>query len=205
MPIPLPFPRRFLVALALALLVAAAGCQLNSPRPVPSVPQIGGNLKCGQGDHGYEDPQAGWSFCYPHPWKYIERSQASQSPPGLDLTFDVTYVPDTRVPCASPATPAAGSPQPAASPCAGDFAFMIISTYERGDSGDLAQWVRANLKPVPELQRISWGNAVEAVRLPDGRRIALTQHHVVIMDLHSGLLDLETEMSSRLNTWKFAY
>src|SRR5437667_152623 len=110
MPTPLPFPRRFLVALALALLVAAAGCQLNSPRPVPSVPQIGGNLKCGQGDHGYEDPQAGWSFCYPHPWKNIERSQASQSPPGLDLTFDVTYVPDTRVPCASPATPAAGSP-----------------------------------------------------------------------------------------------
>jgi hypothetical protein len=186
-------------------MTAVAGCQPNSPRPVPSVPQIGANLKCAPGDHGYEDPQAGWSFCYPDTWKYIERSQASQSPPGLDLTFDVTYVPAKTVPCASPAAPAAGSPQPAASPCSGDFAFMIISTYERGSAGDLAQWVRANLKPVPELQRISWSDSLEAARLPDGRRIALTQHYVVIMDLHSGLLDLETEMSSRLNTWKFAY
>jgi len=33
----------------------------------------------------------------------------------------------------------------------------------------------------------------------------LTPHHVVILDLHSGLLDLETEMSARLNSWKFSF
>jgi hypothetical protein len=47
---------------------------------------------------------------------------------------------------------------------------------------------------------------VEAAKLADGRRIALTQHHVVILDLsRNGLLDLEKQMSSRLNTWKFSY
>ena len=43
--------------------------------------------------------------------------------------------------------------------------------------------------------------------MPDGRRIALTPHQVVILDLRSGqgLLNLEAEMSKRLSTWKFAY
>ena len=196
MPSPLPFPRKILATLA---LVALAGCQPNSPHPVPSVPQIGGDLKCSQGDHGYEDPQAGWGFCYPGTWKYTERSQASQSPPGLDLTFDITFVPTTPGPC--PST----SPAPSVSPCAGDFAFMIISTYQRGDAGSLAAWTASNLKAAPQLETISWGNSVEAARLADGRRIALTPHHVVIMDLHSGLLNLETEMSARLATWKFSF
>jgi hypothetical protein len=182
-------------------LVALAGCQPSSAHPVPSVPQIGGDLKCSQGDHGYDDPQAGWGFCYPGTWKYTERSQASQSPPGLDLTFDITFVPPTPGPCRSPSPSASGTP----SPCPGDFAFMIISTYQRGDAGNLHTWAGSNLKPAPELETISWGNAVEAAKLPDGRRIALTPHHVVIMDLHSGLLDLETEMSARLSTWKFSF
>jgi hypothetical protein len=160
---------------------------------VPSVPQIGGNLKCAQGDHGYEDLQAGWAFCYPGTWKYIERSQAIPSPSGLDLTFDITNVPCT--------TPPSGRPQ--CSPDAGLFAVMIISTYQREGSANLASWVGVNLKPAPDVQTISWGNAVEAVKLTDGRRIALTPNHVVIMDLHSGPLDLEKEMSSRLGTWKF--
>lgn len=82
---------------------------------------------------------------------------------------------------------------------------MIVSTYDRGPSADLTSWFDANLKSTPTLDQISWGNAVEAARLPDGRRVALTPHQVVIMDLHSGLLDLETEMSSRLDTWKFSY
>jgi hypothetical protein len=100
---------------------------------------------------------------------------------------------------------------------------MIISTYERGTSRDLASWIAANLTPPSPspsaspsispspssspstLESISWGNAVEARRLPDGRRIALTPHHVVIMDLHSGLLDLESAMSTRLGTWKFSF
>jgi hypothetical protein len=106
---------------------------------------------------------------------------------------------------------------------------MIISTYERGSSSDLAAWIASNLNPPSPspsgspsasppsspssspsaspatLPSISWGNAVEAARLPDGRRIALTPHHVVIMDLHSGLLDLESAMSARLATWKFTF
>src|SRR5690348_17148356 len=93
---PLPIPRKVLAVLA---LLAFAGCQPgNSPRPVPSVPQIGADLKCGQGDHGYEDPQAGWGFCYPGTWRYTERAQSSQSPVGLDLTFDITYAPPTPAP-----------------------------------------------------------------------------------------------------------
>jgi hypothetical protein len=203
MPSPPPFPAKKFALVGLVL--ALAGCQPGSGNhPVPSVPQIGGNLNCSKGDHGYADPQAGWGFCYPGTWKYIERAQGSQSPPGLDLTFDITYVPATRTPCQSPA-PGSGSPAPAPSPCSGDFAFMIISTYERGDSTSLAAWIQANMTHPSTSQSIAWGNSVEAVQLADGRRIALTPHHVVIMDLHSGLLNLESEMSSRLNTWKFTF
>ena len=196
MPYPPPVPAKILAVLALAITLA--GCQpANSPRPVPSVPQNGGDLKCSQGDHQLVDQQAGWGFCYPGTWRYTERSQSSQSPPGLDLTFDITNVPPTPIACPSSSGPQTG--------CSGIFAFMIISTYERGSSTDLASWIAANLKPNQDLQSIPWGNSVQAARLPDGRRLALTQHHVVILDLHTGLLDLETEMSSRLNTWKFSF
>jgi hypothetical protein len=57
----------------------------------------------------------------------------------------------------------------------------------------------------PTFQAINWGNAVEAGRFADGRRIALTPHHVVILDLRSGSLDLEGVMSARLSTWKFSF
>jgi hypothetical protein len=202
MPSPLPIPRKFLAALA---LVALAGCQPNSPRPVPSVPQIGADLKCTAGDHAFEDPQAGWGFCYPGTWKYIERAQSSSSPPGLDLTFDVTFAPATPQPCLSPSPVPSGLPQPASSPCSGQFAFMIISTYEREGVSDVQGWVTANVKPAQPVTAIAWGNAVDAGQLADGRRIAITQHHVVILDMHSGLLDLETEMAARLSTWKFSF
>ena len=194
----LPSPVKTLATLV--ALVALAGCQPGSTaRPVPSVAQIGSELKCANGDHGFEDLQAGWGFCYPSTWKYQERSQGSQSPPGLDLTFDITDVPCT--------SPTGGSARPVCSPDAGLFAFMIISTYERGASTSLAAWEQANLPLAPAGQTISWANAVEAAQLADGRRIALTAHHVVILDLHSGQghLDLESQMSSRLNTWKFMY
>jgi hypothetical protein len=82
---------------------------------------------------------------------------------------------------------------------------MIISTYERGTSSSLAGWERANLSGPPLGESILWGDAVEAAKLSDGRRIALTPHHVVILELHSGLLDLESAMSSRLDTWKFTF
>jgi len=203
MPPPLTSPLKTLAALA--VLAALAGCQPTSnPRPVPSVAQIGSNLKCASGDHGFDDPQAGWGFCYPSGWKYNERSQASTNPPGLDLAFDITFAPDVRVPCPDPSASPVPSSAPA-SPCSGQFAFMIISTYERGSSTDLASWMAANQLPPSNLATISWGNAIQAARLPDGRRIALTQHHVVIMELHSGLLDLETPMSARLDTWKFSF
>jgi hypothetical protein len=198
MPTPLPSPVKTFATVALVLVLA--GCQPGpTTRPVPSVAQIGSNLKCSSGDHGFEDSQAGWGFCYPGTWKYQERSQGSTSPPGLDLTFDITDIPCT--------SPTGASARPVCSPDAGLFAFMIISTYERGSSPNLAAWEQTNLVAIPTSDTISWGNAVEAARFSDGRRIALTQHHVVIMDLHSGQghLDLETQMSSRLSTWKFTF
>jgi len=188
------------------MAMAIAACQPGTnTHPVPSVAQIGSDLNCPKGDHGFEDSQVGWGFCYPASWKYNERPQASTNPPGLDLTFDIT-----DIPCASP-PPGTASARPICSPNAGLFAFMIISTYERGSSDSLASWLQANTaSPSPSplaLQPITWGNSTQAARLADGRRIALTQHHVVILDLRSGQghLDLETEMSARLGTWKFSY
>jgi hypothetical protein len=198
MPTPLPSPVQKFAAVA--AMIALAGCQPGpNPRPVPSVAQIGSNLKCSSGDHGFEDSQAGWGFCYPATWRYQEKAQSTQGsgPVELDLTFNITDV---------------GAEN------SGLFAYMIISTFERGGSPTLAAWEQANLPSAPEGQTISWGNAAEAARLSDGRRIALTQSHVVIMDLHSGQLtgcttslgtptpchlDLEAQMSSRLDTWKF--
>jgi hypothetical protein len=193
------------LALILAVL-ALAGCQSGpGARPTPSVAQIGGDLKCAEGDTGYEDPQTGWGFCHPATWRYIEKAQSSQSPDPvrLDLTFDIT---DTGVFCTTPSPVATGvSPTPSCAQYL--FAFMIISTYERGSSSSLADWVQQNLQPVPTLQPIDWGNATEAAQLSDKRRIALTPHLVVILDLRSGVgqLDLEAQMSARLNTWLFTY
>ena len=199
MPTPLPSPVKKLAA-AIATLIALAGCQAGpNPRPVPSVSQIGSNLKCESGDHGFEDGQAGWGFCYPGTWRYQEKAQSTSSPGPveLDLTFNITDV---------------GAEN------SGLFAYMIISTFERGGFSSLAAWERANMPNGPEGQAISWGNAAEALKLSDGRRIALTPNHVVIMDLHSGQLtgctssqgtptpchlDLEAQMSVRLTTWKF--
>ena len=192
---PLPFPRITLAAVA--LVVVLAGCQPGGSHPVPSVPQIGSNLKCSQGDHGYQDIQAGWGFCYPGTWRYIERSQASQSPPGLDLTFDIT-----DFACSSPGP---GGTAPKCSPNAGSFAFMIISTYQRGSATDLPSWIQSNMTNPPTSDSIAWGNSVQAVKLADGRRVALTPHHVVIMELRPGPLDLEAAMSSRLSTWSFDF
>jgi len=186
--------------LTIALLaLTLAACQPGTnPHSVPSVAQIGSDLHCAGGDHGYEDNQAGWGFCYPGTWKYTLKSQFVANPEELDLTFDIT-----NVPCAS----AAPDTKPNCSPGAGRFAFMIVSTYLKGDSRDLATWVHANLPSNPTLEPIQWGNSKEAAMLSDGRRVALTLHQVVILDIRSGhdLLDLETEMSKRLGTWKFVY
>jgi hypothetical protein len=191
-------PRKTLAAMAGMLVLA--GCQTGpQTHPVPSVQQIGSDLKCASADHAFEDIQAGWGFCYPGAWKYVERSQSLVNPPGLDLTFEITDIPCTVVPSGSQA-------RPSCAPDAGRFGFMIISTYERGNSANLAAWEQTNMKTVPTSESLRWGNAVEAAKLADGRRIALTEHHVVILDLsRNGLLDLEQQMSSRLATWKFSY
>ena len=203
-------PRTF--AIPLLAVVALAACQPgNTNRPAPSVQQLGADLKCSSGDHGYADP-AGWGFCYPGDWRYQVRAQPSVDIRGfqeLDITFDITNTPTVNgspLPaCPSPAPP----PQTPAvcSTTAGLFAFMIISTYERKGSPNLASWIQDDLKPAPNGTAITWGNSVEAVRLDDGRRVALTPTQVVVLDLRSGSgnLDLETDMSSRLATWKFYY
>jgi hypothetical protein len=201
-----------------SIVVLLAACQPgNNPQPVPSVAQIGGNLKCAAGDHGFADSQAGWGFCYPGTWRYNEKAQASASPPGLDLTFDIT-----DIPCVLPsAAPGGPTPAPVCQPNAGNFGFMVVSTYERGDSTSVAAWLQANgksvsISPTAVLTTIQWGDSTEAYKMDDGRRIALTQHHVVILDLHCGTsasacdpnqghLDLETLMSARLHTWKFTF
>jgi hypothetical protein len=191
-------------SLTLLLLLMLSACQTGPVnQPVPSVSQIGGDLKCASGDRGYSDAVAAWGFCYPDTWKYYQRTQSSTNPTRLDLTFDIT-----DAPCV-PGTPVAGAtPRPVCSPGAGKFGFMIISTFERGTSPDLVSWMQANLKPVPTVaQPISWGNATEAYQLTDKRRIALTAHHVVLLDLRTTFeqLDLEALMSSRLNTWVFSF
>jgi hypothetical protein len=166
---------------------------------VPSVAQIGGDLNCASGDHGFEDGNAGWGFCYPGTWKYNERVAGDST--HLDIVLDIT-----DVPCTTPSPVAGGeTPRPVCSPNAGLFGLMLISTYERAGAPDLAAWMQTNLTPVPTASSIVWGNASEADLLSDGRRIALTPTHVVILVLRSaqGQLDLEGAMSSRLNTWKF--
>jgi hypothetical protein len=198
-------------------VILLAACQPGNPQPVPSVATIGGNLKCAAGDSGIADTQAGWGFCYPGTWRYNERGQASTLPPGLDLTFDITDIPCV-VPSAAPGGP---SPHPVCSANAGNFGFMVISTYERGTSTNIAAWLQANgkdasISPTAVLTAIQWGDASEAYKMDDGRRIALTQHHVVLLDLHCGTspgacdpnqghLDLEALMSARLQTWKFTF
>ncbi len=187
------------------LVAIVAACDVGSnSRPIPSVGQIGADLNCTAADHPFEDNQVGWGFCYPGTWRYIEKANSTASPSGLDLTFDIT----NDAPCITASAPAGETPPTLSCPSdRGQFAFMIVSTYDRGDSPSLASWIQANLQPAPTVQQIQWGNAVEAGRFDDGRRVALTPHHVVILALHSGNgnLDLESFMSSRLGTWKFSY
>lgn len=194
---------RYARLLAVPLLLAlVAACQLGSPdnRATPSVSQIGSDLKCPKGDGAFEDNTAGWGFCYPGTWKYVLRAQSVAQPPELDLVFDIT-----DVPCVIPSPSPGQAPQPVCSPNAGLFGLMIAYTYERGSATDLADWMHTNLNPVPTGDPISWGNAQEALKLTDGRRIAITAHHVVILELRSGAgnLDLESAMSQRLSSWKF--
>jgi hypothetical protein len=193
------------LTLLVLLTVFLGACQQSpTPRPVPSVAQIGQDLQCAAGDHAFEDTQAGWGFCYPATWKYFERvgDGVGVGPPHLDITLDIT-----DVPCVQGSPVAGETPRPVCSPNAGLFGFMVISTYERGNAADLVSWMQGSLPSLPDRQAIVWGNAAEADQLGDGRRIALTPERVVILELRSGQgqLDLEGEMSARLDTWKFLF
>lgn len=201
---------KYLRLLAIPLLpILLAACQIGSPanRATPSVSQIGSDLKCSNGDHAFEDNVAGWGFCYPGTWKYNLRAQSVANPPELDLVFDIT-----DVPCVIPSVPAGHTPNPICSPGAGLFGLMVVYTYERGGATSLADWAHANLTTATGARvsaaaadGIQWGNAKQAIRLTDGRRIALTPNHVVVLELRSGAgnLDLEAAMGPRLGSWKF--
>ena len=194
--------------LAISLLpILLAACQIGSPnnRATPSVSQIGADLKCPGRDHPFEDNVAGWGFCYPETWKYNLRAQTTVNPPELDLVFDITDVPCVLT------TPTPGqTPRPTCAPNAGLFGLMVVYTYERGSSATLEDWIPHNLRSASSARTsfgdpIFWGNSKQALKMPDGRRIALTPTHVVILELRSGAgnLDLEAAMSTRLGTWKF--
>jgi hypothetical protein len=151
---------------------------------------VDAGVKCPAGDHGLRERQLGWSFCYPGTWKFRERVQQSPAPVGVDDTFDIVDVP----------------PNP--SPEQGKFGFVIIGTYVRGDSPDLATWVKRYVGEEVVLERISWGNAKEAALVTGtNRRYALTPNHVVMLDPRSGSgnLDVATLMAQRLGTWRFEY
>jgi hypothetical protein len=188
--------------IALVLFLALAGCQPIGapPKPHPTVSSMQSGLHCAPGDHAYTDAQLGWGFCYPGTWRFSERFQASERPVGTDTAFDVVNAP----PCAPPVQ----GGQPQCPPDSGLFAFMIIGTYERGSSPDLADWLGAEAPADQQTAPVTWGNAIEAVQVKGTtRRYAMTQHQVVLLDLRSGAgnLDLEAEMSTRLSTWNFSF
>jgi len=202
MPSPLPIPPKLVTTALALLLVLGTSCQGGStPRAVPTVPQIGSDLKCASGDHGYTDQQLGWGFCYPSSWRYQEKVQATDSPSGVDLTFEITCLTACKPQCP---TPASGEPA-TCPPEDGLFGFMIVSTYDRSGASNLDSWLASKLPHATKGASLDWGNAVEAATLADGRRVALTPHNVVVLDVHPSLLDLDGEMSSRLATWKFTY
>jgi hypothetical protein len=166
--------------------LAAAGCSLtNSPTPAPepSIKTEGQNVKCPNGDHGIDEVQFGWSWCYPSSWKFQERLQPTSTPSGVDATFDIV------------------NDVPPGQPGSGDFGFLIVGTYQIGSATDLESWVAANIGPGQTLTSITWGNSRSAAIDGEGRRYALTATHVVEMDVRGEAIS--AEMGKRLDTWKF--
>lgn len=184
-----------LTAVALGLILAASACA-GATTAGTAVPTATPPPTCPATDHLYSQDQLGWSFCYPRDWRFQERDQPSTVPDGLDTTFDIAVVHPSPPP---------GQPQQADQ---GLFGFMIIGTYKLDGAASLTDWAAGNLGPVPVLTPIQWSNARQAVAVAGTtKRLALTGHRVVMMDLHSGAgnLDLEREMGSRLALWRFDY
>src|SRR5205823_940616 len=114
-------PARLHLSLGLLVfLTGLAACQPGTgSHPQPTVSSVQTGARCNQGDHAYDDAQFGWAFCYPGTWRFTQRFQRSDSPPGTDSTFDVVNEP----PCASPAEPGG---RPVCPPDEGLFGFMIV-------------------------------------------------------------------------------
>jgi hypothetical protein len=176
--------RRLLVLLPILLL---AGCTIwpasTAPSPAPTIRTEGQGVRCPGADHGIDEVQFGWSWCYPSSWKFQERLQPSTHPSGVDVTFDIV------------------NDLPRGQPGSGDFGFLIVGTYQIGSAADLQSWVTANIGADETLTAISWGNAKAAGQDASGRRFALTSQHVVEMDVRGTAI--AAEMVKRLSTWKF--
>ena len=174
---------------AVLAILPLAGCSLSSsakPAPAPTIRSEGQGVKCPTGDHGIEEVQFGWSWCYPSTWKFQERLQPTlpkTMPVGVDATFDIV------------------NDLPPGQLGSGDFGFLIVGTYQVGGAADLPAWVSANIGADEELTSISWGNAKDAQEDTQGRRFALTGSHVVEMDVRGPAI--AAEMGKRLATWKF--
>jgi hypothetical protein len=177
--------------LALAAVVAVAACQQtggHTPPPTSSAQTV----HCAKGDSGEINDQLGWGFCVPSTWRALggPKTQHTDVPKGVDTVYDITDF-----------APGATN---------GLFGVIIISTDERGSATNLQDWITQNVGPGLHLQPVDWGNAISALQEVGGqhpRWFALTPHHVVILELHSGQgnLDLNAAMAPRLGTWRFTY
>jgi hypothetical protein len=185
-------PIRPPAALALATaLISVAACQ-QSPTHTGPPASHGLSLHCAKGDAAETNDPLGWGFCFPSTWRTLggPKTQKTDAPKGVDTVYDITDF--------------------APGPNNGLFGVIIISTDERGSASSLQDWIDQNVQKGLNLQPAQWGNATEALQEVGGqhpRWFALTAHHVVILELHSGQgnLDLNAAMAPRLNTWKFTY
>ncbi len=177
-------PGKLVPLVATLIVLTACTGNSNSPSssPPPSLAPAGQGVHCATGDHGLNLQQLGWSFCYPADWKYIEREVGTTSPKGVDTTLDIIGSQD------------------------GLFGFMIIGSYDRGNSVSLKDWLAANEPDDTDTVPITWGNSREAVAVNGQlKRYALTPHRVYLMNIREGAgnLDLDAAMSKRLQYWVF--
>ena len=177
--------------LVLGALLALAACQPGSPHTPPPATR-GLILHCAKGDSAEVNDPLGWGFCVPSTWRALggPKTQKTDAPKGVDTVYDITEF-----------APGAHN---------GLFGVIIISTDDRGPAAGLQDWIDQNIGKGLNLRPVRWGNSAEALKEVGGqhpRWFALTPHHVVILELHSGEgnLDLSAAMTPRLGTWRFTY
>lgn len=186
-----PLGRRLTGLLAVAGVLVLAACQQGATHtPPPGARQT--NLHCGSGDAAEVNDSLGWAFCFPSTWRALggPKTQRTDAPKGVDTVYDITDF--------------------ATGPTNGLFGVFIISTDDRAGATSLQDWIDKNIGTGLHLQPAQWGNAAEALQEVGGahpRWFALTPHHVVILELHSGEgnLDLNAAFAPRLDTWRFTY